>query len=211
MIFSKFNLAFTSATYHATDVRRKLLVVWVSFILLLIVVSINDFLFFRIENEYVLMMISLYGLSYLFGVSGNNFYEAFKISIAVFSISFVMNQFNLIGGGDVKFLFPLILFAENHWFEFIWGTAIGGIILAIAYICFRKEIFSLRMRIIKCLFDIKKKKSRVLRLILLSLFRIKKSSAMSEKCDIDPWKQEIPYGVALSCGGMLVVLDVMSR
>lgn len=168
-------------------------------------------MFFRIENEYVLFLFLLYAMSYCFGVSGQNFAEAFKIACITFSICFVLNQFNLIGGGDVKLLVPLILFSENSIFEFIWGTAIGGLIVALVYMFCGKMVSNVRRRLFIIFSILKKKKIRFLRFILLSFYRIKARSVKFEVEEADVLKQEVPYGVALSCGGFFVIFDVMFR
>lgn len=188
-----------------------MLLVWLLFITLLLIVGINDFLFFRIENEYVVALLFLYIVAYIFGLAGSNFFEACLIATAVFGISFVLNQFNLIGGGDVKLLVPLILFTENNWLGFVFATAISGSIVSLLYVLFQKQIFNLRKSINEGLFKIKKKKFRILNIALLSLYRISKKSISAEKQNIDVWHQEIPYGVALSFGGIFVVLDLIAR
>lgn len=191
--------------------RRKVLLVWLLFIALLLIVGVNDFLFFRIENEYVVALLFLYIVACIFGLAGSNFFEACLITTAIFCISFVLNQFNLIGGGDVKLLVPLILFTENNWLGFVFATAISGSIVSLLYVIFQKQIFNLRKSINEELFKIKKKKFRILNITLLSLYRISKKSISAEKQDIDVWHQEIPYGVALSFGGIFVVLDLIAR
>ncbi len=187
------------------------MIIWGLFVFLLIIISLNDFIFFRIENEYVLTLLILYGISCFFNVSGSNFIQACTVVIAVSIVTFLLNHFNLIGGGDVKLLIPLLLFVENDWWNFILGTSVGGIIISFFYIFLRKRIFYFRHKIISILFQIKKKKIRLLRFILLSLYKISERSIKSEKLDNDPWRQEIPYGVALSCGGILVVLNMIVR
>ena len=179
--------------------------------MVLIVIALNDFIFFRIENEYVLFLFFLYAVSCIFGVSGQNFAEAFGIACITFAICFVLNQFNLIGGGDVKLLMPLMLFAENNIIEFIWGTAIGGLVLALVYIFCGKKLALLRKRLFIIFSMIKKKKFRFLRFVLLSLYKIKTRSVKFEVGDTGILKQEVPYGVALSCGGFFVIFDVMFR
>ncbi len=179
--------------------------------MVLIVISLNDFMFFRIENEYVLFLLLLYAVSYIFGISGQNFSEALSIACITFAFCFVLNQFNLIGGGDVKLLIPLVLFAENNVFEFIWGTAVGGLVLALIYIFFGKQVAFLRRKLFIIFSVLKKKKIRFLRFVLLSLYKIKARSVKFNAGDTDALKQEVPYGVALSCGGFFVIFDVMFR
>ncbi len=183
--------------------------IWCCFAVVLLIIALNDFLFFRIENEYVLALILLYAVSYCFGVSGQNFAEALRITCITFAICFVLNQLNFIGGGDVKLLVPLIMFAENNVFNFIWGTAIGGLILALAYIFCGKMIASFRRRLFIIFSVLKKKKIRFLRFILLSFYKINTRSVKFEVSNTDVLKQEVPYGVALSCGGFFVIFDVM--
>ena len=142
--------------------------IWLSFAVVLVIIALNDFMFFRIENEYVLFLFLLYAVSYCFGISGQNFVLAIETAAVTFAICFVLNQYNLIGGGDVKLLIPLILFAENDMFEFVWGTSIGGIVLALAYICCGKKIASLRKALFEIFSELKKKKIRFLRFALLS-------------------------------------------
>ena len=185
--------------------------IWFCFAVVLVIIALNDFMFFRIENEYVLFLFLLYAVSCCFGVSGQNFAEAFKVACITFAICFVLNQFNFIGGGDVKLLVPLILFAENNLFEFIWGTALGGFVVALVYMFCGKIITNLRRRMFLTFSVLKKKKIRFLRFVLLSLFKIRAGSVKFKVSEAGVLKQEVPYGIALSCGGLFVIFDVMFR
>jgi len=176
-----------------------------------VIVALNDFMFFRIENEYVLFLFLLYAISYCFGVSGQNFILAIETAAITFAVCFVLNQYNLIGGGDVKLLVPLILFAENDMFEFVWGTSIGGVVLALAYICCGKRIANLRKKLFEIFSAWKKKKIRFLRFALLSLYKIKAGSVDFEVGNTGVLKREVPYGVALACGGFFVIMNFMFR
>ena len=104
-----------------------------------------------------------------------------------------------------------MLFAENSMFEFIWGTAIGGLVLALIYIFCGKQLAMFRKRLFIIFSAMKKKKIRFLRIALLSLYKIKAKSVKLEVGSTDILKQEVPYGVALSCGGFFVIFDVMFR
>ena len=179
--------------------------------MVLVIIALNDFMFFRIENEYVLFLFLLYAISYCFGVSGQNFTLALETAVVTFAVCFVLNQYNLIGGGDVKLLVPLILFAENDMFEFVWGTAVGGMVLSLAYICCGNRIASLRKALFEIFSEWKKKKIRFLRFALLSLYKIKARSVNFEVGNAGVLKQEVPYGVALACGGFFVIMNFMFR
>ncbi len=175
------------------------------------IIALNDFMFFRIENEYILFLFLLYGISYSFGFSGQNFILALETAAITFAVCFVLNQYNFIGGGDVKLLVPLILFAENDMFEFVWGTAIGGVILALTYMCCGKRVANLRKKLFLIFSNWKKKKIHFLRFVLLSLYKIKARSVKFEVSNAGVLKQEVPYGVALSCGGFFVIMGFMFR
>ena len=103
------------------------MVVWLVFGTILLIISINDFLFFRIENEYVIFLLCLYLISYISGISGSNFLNALKVFALVFAVTCFFNRYNMIGGGDIKLLFPMLLFAEDNVQAFLIGISIGGI------------------------------------------------------------------------------------
>lgn len=179
----------------------------------LLVVAINDFLFYRIEDESILCLIALYIISCAFGVSGNNFVFGFYMACAVSAVLIVLNQFELIGGGDVKLIFPLLLFAENNVGDFLIGTSVAGVILSLLYIVFQKRIILLRKRVINY---IKKRKTRnksgFLNIALLSSSRISLRSISLSSASCSVLKQEIPYGIALACGSFYVIIEsLLSR
>jgi Flp pilus assembly protein protease CpaA len=176
-----------------------------------LIISLNDFLFFRIENEPVFSIIVLYGISYLSGVSGSNFSSGFLVASGVFIVSFVLNRLNLIGGGDVKLLFPVLLFAENNLNTFIIGTSITGILLSACYLLFPQKIFAIRKEIIEQMHAHSRKNKSKYRLffkiILPSLGRMKNSGAPLRKNIVGALQQEIPYGIAISGGGIYIIAE----
>lgn len=182
------------------------MLVWIVFIFILLIISLNDFLFFRIEDEAIIFLIGLYVLSCIFGVSGVHFIFAFKIMIGVFIGTYILNQLNLIGGGDVKLLIPLVLFAESNLDKFFIGVSIMGLVLCLFYMAFGKNIFKIRQKIIKNLMK-RKNNFKLLNVVLLSFSRINKKKIASEQYIKDAFRQEIPYGIALSGGGIFAVID----
>lgn len=185
------------------------MIIAVLFGVLLLIISINDFLFFRIENEYVLALMILYIISCLCGESGQNMLSGLSTASVVFIICFFLNQRGLIGGGDVKLLVPLLLFAENNAVSFLYGTSIGGFFLGLAYVIAFRKIFFLRRKIVLslCFFKKNHRKSRLLSFVLLSLDRISRKAVAFSRYKGNALKQEIPYGVALACGGVSLLLD----
>jgi Flp pilus assembly protein protease CpaA len=190
-------------------VRGFVLLIWSIFGILLLIISVGDFLFFRIENEYVLALIALYVISCIGGVSGNNFCDGLTAAIATFAVTFGLNRLNLIGGGDVKLLFPIVLFSESNLSTFLVGVSIGGVVLAIAYFLLSRQIFFMRRKIIGSLYTFSRKqnKSRLLNFALLSLSRIDKRIVALRRYTFNAMKQEIPYGVAISFGGFCVIYE----
>ncbi|MDR0678041.1 MAG: hypothetical protein LBF44_00720 [Holosporaceae bacterium] len=185
------------------------MLIWGVFGILLLIISVGDFLFFRIENEYIAALIVLYIISCVGGVSGNNFCNGLTAAILIFAVTLGLNRFNLIGGGDVKLLFPMTLFSESNLSTFLVGVSIGGVVLAIAYLLFSRQIFFMRRKIVGSLYIFNKKqnKSHLLSFALLSLSRIDKRIVALRKYTFNAMKQEIPYGVAISFGGFCVIYE----
>lgn len=187
------------------------LVIAIIFGLLLLIISINDFLFFRIENEYVVACLVLYIISCICGYSGNFFREGVCVASIMFVVCFILNHLNMIGGGDVKLLFPLLLFAENNWVTFLIGVSIGGFFLALAYMLFYRRIFFIRRKLVLSLYLFRRnhKTDVFLSFVLLSIDRINKKLVAFNRLKIGAMKQEIPYGIALACGGFFLIFEHM--
>ncbi|MCR5225481.1 MAG: prepilin peptidase [Alphaproteobacteria bacterium] len=185
------------------------MVVWALFVVVLIIVSLNDFLFFRIENEYVLSLMILYIVASIFGILGNNLSETIIVAVCVLLVSIILNYYNLLGGGDVKLLFPLILLAENHLFAFLCGTSAGGLVVAVIYFFAGRKLFFFRRKIILSLNNLYKNrnKSILLNFTLLSFHRMKRKDIELDQTVFNSVRQEIPYGIALACGGFCVVVE----
>lgn len=190
------------------------LLIWCLLGIALLVVSINDFLFFRIENEVVIFLFGLYAVSCISGVSGSNFIFGFSIATVTFAITCILNRLNMMGGGDVKLLFPLLLFMESDVYQFAIGVSIAGILLSIIYVLFVKKVFFFRRRIVTwlCIFQKEKNAFGFLRIILPSLCKISRKIVSLNKCPTNALRQEIPYGIALSGGVFYVIAEnLLSR
>lgn len=187
------------------------LLIWFLFGITLLIVSINDFLFFRIENGIVVFLLSLYAVSCVFGVSGGNFTQGISLAIGMLIVTCVLNRLNMIGGGDVKLLFPLLLFSESNIYQFIIGVSVSGVLLSVIYALFASKILFFRKRMISwlCIFYKEKKEFRFLKIVLPSLSKVNRKSVSISKYPKSALKQEIPYGIALSCGGLCVITEVL--
>ena len=183
------------------------MIIAILFGIILAIISVNDFLFFRIEKEYVLSLMILYIISCLFGFSGQHILYGLTVATVVFAICFVLNQYGMIGGGDVKLLVPLLLFAEDNAIDFFVGMSIGGFFLGLTYFIAFRKIFFLRRKIVLTLYVLKKrhKNFMLLNFVLLSLNRISRKSVAFRRYNSNALKQEIPYGIALACGGFFLI------
>lgn len=196
---------------YSEECDLSTLVVCVLLGIVLVIVSLNDFLFYRIEDETIWALLGLYALSCVLGVSGHNFLNGLYIAVGSFIITLIMNRFDLIGGGDVKLIFPLLLFAESSFDAFLWGVSVGGVLLSLIYILSGRIVSDFRKKIVKKLLKIRRnhKKNPFLNLVLLSLSRIDHGSAVLMYNSKSVWRQEIPYGVALSCGAFCVIFEIV--
>jgi Flp pilus assembly protein protease CpaA len=189
-----------------------MIIIFGLFGLILVLVCINDFLFFRIENELIIALLLLYVISCLCGTSGENIAVGATTAIIVFLITLGLNRCNLIGGGDVKLLFPLLLFSENSLSSFFLAISIAGLALCVVYIFYGRKIFLFRKRFVTNLLQQKKRNHNkngdyILNIALLSLRRITINSVALKQGITNVLKQEIPYGIALSFGGFYMIFE----
>ena len=208
--FLYFNRKFTNIMLSFAKANKGITVlIWALFCIILIIISVNDFLFFRIENEYILSLIALYGIAYLLKISGHNLAESAIIATVTFVLSVILNHFNLIGGGDVKLLFPLVLFADCNIVTFVIGMSISGLILSVIYFFIGRNILFLRKKIISNIDALYKNcnNSVLLNITLLSFHRIDPEEVELSQRVFNSMRQEIPYGIALSCGGLCVMIE----
>lgn len=190
------------------------MLVWVLFGIILLIIAINDFLFFRIEDEPVCALFGLYVVSCFCGILGNDLFYTLAVAVAIFLVTLALNHLNLLGGGDVKLLFPMILLSEGKLSTFLIGVSIAGIILSLCYVSLGKYIFIFRKKTVLKLLNFRKKRKKIflLNIVLLSLSRISNRTAVLTYHVTSVWRQEIPYGVALAYGGFCVILEnLLSR
>lgn len=185
------------------------MIIWLMFVTVLLLISLNDFLFFRIEDEYTLFLLGLYVVSCTLGISGHDFWNAVGIFIIIFVAALPLNHRNLIGGGDVKLLLPLLLFTEGDVLAFLLWTSVGGAILSLFYLLFRRQIFFIRRRMVVRLHATgrNRNKSSLLNIVLLSLGRVSRKVVALKYCPTHATRQEVPYGIALSFGGVYVAIE----
>lgn len=175
-------------------------------LILLLIIAVNDFLFFRIEDSVNIAVVSLFGIGWLFGLLHNySIVSALSVASFCFVVSVVLNYFELLGGGDVKLLFGVGLFISGNPSIFLYALSISSLIIATAYIYKGKEIEIFRKKMATIV--INNKTNRILNKILFpSAYNISEVEFLNFKQNACALKQEIPYGVILSFSTISAIL-----
>lgn len=168
-------------------------IVLIIFCILLLWGIISDIRNYILSNNLCLSITVLYfiflGSLYLNGTFPTTSYILYSIGIAalIFIILAVLFAFNLIGGGDVKLIPSVALWA---------GPALTVKFLLITTIC--GGIVSLGIIVLKY----SKKK----------LFQSKSSENVNyfvpESSELESGENNIPYGIAISIGGLVIAYDL---
>ncbi len=148
----------------------------VLFAAVLVSVAISDLLWLRIPNWVVVMIAALYPAYVLSAAQPVGWQGALVLAGLVFAIGFALYSFRLLGGGDVKFLAVVALWAGPAQITaFMLSTAvIGGLLAMMA--------------------------TTPLRLLLPYM-----AAATGVHADVRQlMKLQIPYGIAIAAGGLVV-------
>lgn len=164
------------------------------FLLLMIIISIDDFIFYEIKNSHIICLLAISICRWILKNStGVDLFYTLCIAAIVFVILYFLSIKDLIGGGDVKLAPALILFlGYKESYDFFFITSLIGGMIAVFYILFTKYINILRNIFFKIF------SNRVGRFILCSSGN--KFSYIEPK---SIFRIEIPYGIALCMGALL--------
>jgi len=171
--------------------------------ILFLIVCINDFLFFRIEDSLSVSLVVLYAIAYISGDINSSILQALSIASLCFAISVVLNHFDLLGGGDVKLLFGIGLFISDSPISFMICLSVFSLIIAAIYITCSKNIELIRQRLSKTVFHLKDTyENQMMRYLYMAIFpsayKVTEEELSEIKQSDSVIKQEIPYGVILS-------------
>lgn len=171
--------------------------------ILFLIVCINDFLFFRIEDSLSISLVVLYAIAYISGDINSSILQALSIASLCFAISVVLNHFDLLGGGDVKLLFGIGLFISDSPISFMICLSVFSLIIAAIYITCSKNIELIRQRLSKTVFHLKDTyENQMMRYLYMAIFpsayKVTEEELSEIKQSDSVIKQEIPYGVILS-------------
>lgn len=171
--------------------------------ILFLIVCINDFLFFRIEDSLSVSLVVLYAITYISGDINSSILQALSIASLCFAISVVLNHFDLLGGGDVKLLFGIGLFISDSPISFMICLSVFSLIIAAIYITCSTNIELIRQRLSKTVFHLKDTyKNQMVKYLYMAIFpsayKVTEEELSEIKQSDSVIKQEIPYGVILS-------------
>ena len=154
--------------------------------------TISDIRFYILSNKLCLSVIALYPIFlislYIDGSLPNWEYIGYSIAISLTALFLLILLFarGLIGGGDVKLIPAVLLWAGPAYFlKFLLITTISGGLLSLAFMV---------------IFFIKKRNCPQ------SSENINLSMSKSE--ELDRQERKIPYGVAISAGGLYVAYQL---
>ena len=179
--------------------------------ILFLIVCINDFLFFRIEDSLSVSLVVLYTIAYISGDVSASIFQALSIASLCFVVSVILNHFDLLGGGDVKLLFGIGLFIAEDPMSFMICLSGFSLIIAAIYMTCSKAMELHRQRLSQLVLHLKDKyEDKLLRYLCMAIFPSAYKVTSEELSEIKQSdsliKQEIPYGIILSLSTISSIL-----
>lgn len=152
--------------------------------------AVSDALWFRIPNAIPLTILTLFPLA---AVSGGQSLEtalwSLLVATGVFSVGFLLFWRGALGGGDVKLLSALALWAgPKYILSLVLVIALAGGALALAALLVRRSPY-------------------------LSLASINLRMALARSVPAETGKNggTLPYGIAIAAGGLLLCLQLFRQ
>lgn len=163
------------------------------FIISMIWAVYSDTKYYILSNKLCLSVLALYPIFvtslYIEGTPLPLDYILYSLAIAVviFLCLAALFAFNFIGGGDVKLIPAVALWAGPLFIlKFLFITALSGGVLSLIFICF----FYLKSR------KLNKSSEKI-------------NLSMSESTKETNEENKIPYGIAISIGGIYVATELL--
>ncbi len=169
---------------------------YITFGICAVIIGIFDFLFYRIPNLFVLVLIGLFlGMSLALG--NDKFFLVAGITGIITLIScYLFYIFGWLGAGDVKFIFAASLWASHvNSLIFFVSVSLAGGILALIYINFSAYIDQARLFLISFLGKHLKNNQ---------FFRHYSEAPFIYATTVPARETKIPYGVAVAMGCLLI-------
>ncbi|MGI9506144.1 MAG: A24 family peptidase [Geminicoccaceae bacterium] len=169
---------------------------------LLVVGTLTDIDDRRLPNWLTSAVVILYGLYVVVSPTPVGWMSAGLVAALVFALGFVCFAFNLMGGGDVKLMAGLALWAGvDHIALFLIITSLAGGLLAIVMLMRRHWTALPVAALMSSLFGSVTRK----------LARPAMSAGSSATADLTDVKTDItlPYGVAIAAGGFAIIFAIL--
>lgn len=177
------------------------------FVITALIAAVYDFLYYKIPNIWVGVLFAIFVTEALIfspfshWILPETILMPLAILLSVIIVGYVLFRFGLMGAGDVKLLAVISAWAYsrnsliNYW---IIVSVIGGV-LGFMYLQFVEIINSVRIR---------------LSILLNGLLRwpvLSEKEASNNISSLGKSKTIIPYGVAISCGAVVLILMKVSH
>lgn len=171
--------------------------VFTAFAVLVALICVDDFIYYRISNRYVVAAIGLYVFGCLFGaVAIAGIINTLFCACACFTLLLAMNHMDCVGGGDVKLIFAMALWVgADRIYQYGLAVTVVGLITIIPYALFPKWINSARNACARLI-----SQDRLIQLLITK-------TRMYHPKNTDFFKLEIPYGIPLALGAIWIVFS----
>lgn len=169
---------------------------------LLVIGALIDIESRRLPNWLTSAVAVLYGLFVVVSPTPIAWTTGFAVASLVFAVGFVCFAFQLIGGGDVKLLAGLSLWAgADHIVLFLIATSLAGGLLAAAMVIFRYRAESAPVLYLLCFSSLIAKK-------FARMDAVAGGSSSTPLTDAQP-DISLPYGVAIAAGGFAIIYALL--
>lgn len=147
----------------------------------IVIAAATDMREFRIPNECSVVLLIMYPLHVWLAPDSVDVWGALLVAAIMFGITFALYAFDRLGGGDVKLLSVVGLWAGPALAaDLIMITSLSGAVLAIIFM------------------------SRAGAVIALGLDEVGQTAARDNVL-----AERLPYGVAIACGGLATLWSLM--
>lgn len=169
---------------------------------LLVIGALIDIEHRRLPNWLTSAVAALYGLFVVISPTPVDWMGAFVVASLVFALGFVCFAFHAMGGGDVKLMAGLALWAgPDHIALFLIVTSLAGGLLAIVMFTFRQWATSTMLLALSFL-------SAPIARRFPSLAFVASSPCQSDVTETET-QDSLPYGVAIAAGGFAVIYALL--
>lgn len=165
------------------------------FAAILIAAAVSDVRRLIVPNRYCAAIVLLYPVHVLAAPSAVDWLGALAVAGICLAVGFVLFSLRVFGGGDAKLFTAASLWAGPALFpELLMGTAVAGGLLAVAYLVHRRLAGGFATAGQAGLAGPPDNAMR--------------NDAPSAATNRSRWQRQLPYGVAVASGGLLIAVMI---